>query len=76
MFGNLPVTSYSSLYSYTPRTGDVVRFNNGDYGILTGSYSNGGFTYLLLRWKLLRAVPTLASVGWVPFTRVPLAALL
>ncbi|MCI9393200.1 MAG: S-layer homology domain-containing protein [Oscillospiraceae bacterium] len=48
VFGNLPVTSYSSLYSYTPRTGDVVRFNNGDYGILTGSYSNGGFTYLTL----------------------------
>lgn len=57
VFGNLPATTYNynNLYSYTPRTGDIVRFNNngfnnGEYGILTsgGSNTNGTFNYLSL----------------------------
>ena len=57
VFGNLPATTYNynNLYSYTPRIGDIVRFNNngfsnGEYGILTssGNSVNGTFNYLAL----------------------------
>lgn len=46
-FGNLPSTT-KDIYSYTPRTGDIVRFSTGEYGILTGPMSRSSFSYMTL----------------------------